>query len=215
MEGQPCYALALATDGTTLAGATADGVFLWDLRTGKKLRDEPIIAAAGVREIAFAPPETRTDPPTRMAVAVDRSITVLDLQSGVSTTATQAHAAGIFSLAFAKGGRILASGGDAGRVKVWRVKSNEKGLELEKRTEMTGHTDSVNVLAFTRNGEALVSGGQDRTVIVWDPVTGQERAMLTGHTDRIVELALAPRDGSLVSIGRDGTIKRWRAEAAD
>ena len=215
LKGRACYALALATDGTTLAGATADGVFLWDLRTGKKLRDEPIIAAAGVREIAFAPPETRTDPPTRMAVAVDRSITVLDLQSGVSTTATQAHAAGIFSLAFAKGGRILASGGDAGRVKVWRVKSNEKGLELEKRTEMTGHTDSVNVLAFTRNGEALVSGGQDRTVIVWDPVTGQERAMLTGHTDRIVELALAPRDGSLVSIGRDGTIKRWRAEAAD
>ncbi len=215
LKGRACYALALATDGATLAAATADGVFLWDLHTGKKLREEAILPGAGVREIAFAPPETRTDPPTRIAVAIDRSITVLDLKSGERTTLPQAHTAGIYSLAFAKGGRVLASGGDAGRVKVWQVKSNEKGLELAKRTEMTGHTDTVNVLAFSRDGHSLVSGGQDRTVIVWDPATGQERAMLTGHTDRIVELALAPRDGSLVSIGRDGTVKRWRAEATE
>jgi len=211
MKGQACLALALGSDGVTLAAATSAGVYLWDVRTGLKIREEPVVAGAGIRALALSASGDPSAGPRRLAVAIDRGITVVDLVSKETTTESEAHNAGIYSLAFDAGGRHLATGGDAGRVKVWTVKSNEKGLELEKRTEMTGHTDTVKVLHFTRDGQSLISGGQDHTAIVWDPATGQERALLAAHTDRIVELGVSPRDGSLISIGRDGTMKRWRA----
>ena len=212
VKQQPCYALALGSDGATLAAATSDGVFLWDLRTGRKIREEAILPGGGVRALALSPSADPTLPPRRLAVGIDRNLTVIDLVSKVNTTRTHAHAAGIYSVEFDLDGEHLATGGDAGHVKTWTVTSTEKGMELEPRAEMTGHTDTVTALHFTRGGHSLISGGQDRTAIVWDPVTGQERALLTGHTDRIVELGISPRDGSLVSIGRDGTVKRWRAE---
>ncbi len=212
VKGQPCYALALGSDGVTLAAATRAGVFLWNLRTGAKLREEPILAGDGVRSLALSPADDPAAAPRRLAVAIDKTVTVIDLASKERTTLADAHTTAIHSLAFDLGGKHLATGGDAGRVKIWTVKSNEKGLELENRCEMTGHTDTVNALHFTRDGRSLISGGQDRTAIVWDPVTGQERALLTGHTDRIVEVGISPKDGSLISIGRDGTVKRWRAE---
>ncbi len=212
VAGTACYALALGSDGVTLAAASADGLFLWDVSTRRKRPGEALLPGRGIRGLALSPSTDPAAPPRRLAVAIDRTLVVMDLASRERATLSDAHNAGIYSLAFDLGGRHLATGGDAGRVKVWTVKSNEKGLELEKRTEMTGHTDSVNALHFTRDGHSLISGGQDRTAIVWDPVTGQERALLTGHTDRILELAISPQDGALVSIGRDGTVKRWRIE---
>ena len=205
------YALALAPDGKTLAAAEADGVWLWDITTGKKLRETKLMDGAGVRDLQFAPVAENAQVRI-LAVAADRGFTVFDLDNDRKFVQEIAHGSLVSAMAFAPGARAFATGSAAGSLYFWEVLRTPKEFSLRKRADSAGHTDGVTDLHFTRDGKTLVSAGQDRAVILWDPLTGQERLTLTGHTDRIVRLGVGSQDNTLQSLGRDGTVKRWRAD---
>jgi len=206
------YAVALAPDGKTLAAAEADGVWLWDITTGKKLGEKPLMDGAGVRDLRFAPAGDQQSTPRLLAVASGRGFSLFDLNSDRTFTQEIAHSSLVSSIAFDPSTRTLATGSAAGGIHIWDVVRTLKEFTVQKRTESSGHADSVSDLHFTRDGKTLVSAGQDRAVMLWDPLTGQERLTLTGHTDRIVKLSIGAGDQALFSLGRDGTVKRWKAE---
>jgi WD40 repeat protein/serine/threonine protein kinase len=206
------YATALAPDGKTLAAADEEGVWLWDITTGKKMRDTPLMEGKGVRDLEFAPQKENAPAVRLLAVAAGRGFKIFDLDSGAKFTQDIAHASLVSSIAFAPGGRILATGSDAGGVHTWELERTGKEIKLTNRAESAGHADTITDLRFTRDGQTLISASQDRAVMLWDPHTVQERLTLTGHTDRIVRLGVSLQDKALLSVGRDGTVKRWRAE---
>jgi WD40 repeat protein len=100
------------------------------------------------------------------------------------------HTRGVHSIAFSPDGRLLASGGRDGAIKLWELPG---GTQL--RT-LTGHTDSVLSVAFSQNGQTLASGGSDETVKIWEVASGRELRTLKGSSP----IALSP-DGWMLASG--------------
>jgi len=113
------------------------------------------------------------------------------------------------SVAFSRNGGILASGGDDGEVKLWRVQKIVDGsLDPLMRT-MEGHSKSVSSVVFSPLGGYLASASWDKTVKLWHIKTGNCTKTLEGHDGAVNSVAFSPRGVYLASGSADKTIKLW------
>lgn len=78
----------------------------------------------------------------------------------------QGHAGGVLSVAWAHGGRSLASGSQDWSVRVLRVRDNST-VEASTAQVLRGHSWMVLSVAWAPGGRALASGSRDGTVQVW------------------------------------------------
>jgi WD40 repeat protein len=97
---------------------------------------------------------------------------------------------------------VLASGDDAGTVRIWDRASGTCTASL------TEHTDSVWSVAIAPDGTWLATGDGDGTVRIWDRASGTCDITLTEHTGW-VPVAIAP-DGTWLATGdMDGMVRIW------
>ncbi|MFM7887385.1 MAG: WD40 repeat domain-containing protein [Pseudanabaena sp.] len=66
-------------------------------------------------------------------------------------------------LCFSSDGKMLASAGDDGSIRLWNL---EKG-ENQDGERISGHDKSVMSVSFSPNGKLLASGSKDKTVRIW------------------------------------------------
>jgi WD40 repeat protein len=113
------------------------------------------------------------------------------------------HKGAVLTLSFAPVGRLLASGGVDGTVRLW--KSGQPTVVLR------GHRSWVNCVRFSADGKRLASASSDATVRLWRQENGKWK------TESIKEVpegevrcvAFSP-DGKLVALGtRYGTVRIW------
>ncbi len=115
----------------------------------------------------------------------------------------EGHASPVMCLAITPDGRVLASGGTDGNVRLWRLPSGEA------LTTLAGHTDWIYCLAISPDGGTLASGSEDASVRLWRLPSGEALATLRGHTHRIQSLAISPNGALLASGSEDGTVRLW------
>jgi WD40 repeat protein len=187
--------VAVSPDGSLVATA-ADGVRLYDARTGAFLR---AIGDAGDRGVVFSPDgrtlaaagfhlETRFTTPLL-------SLPIYDVQTGRRVRNLEGHTEWeTYAVAFSPDGKLFASAGADKQVLVWELATGKVRHRLGDRAS------PVTALAFSPDGALLAGGGADKTVRLWDAATGRLRRSLQGHRDWVCTLAFAP-DGKTITSG--------------
>lgn len=113
------------------------------------------------------------------------------------------HAIGVGAVAVSPDGKLIASGGADGAIKLWETDSGRELVALER------HTDVICGLSFSPDGARLASASDDGTVKVWDTASGSELATLQGHEDEVWCVAFSPDGKWLASGGKDRTVRIW------
>ncbi|MCP2340721.1 WD40 repeat domain-containing serine/threonine protein kinase [Actinomadura rupiterrae] len=203
--------VAFSPDGSLLAGCNPD-IWIWDARSGRKLRTLTGSGNSGVHDVAFS-----SDGRTVAAVtdgyykkAPGSSVLMYDPVSGRRTGTLTGHKDSVRALAFLPDGKSAAAAGNEGIVRIWDYRS---GTTTGTITVGGG---AIHSLAATPDGRTLVVGNTDRTVRRFDLATRAPAGTLTGPASDIESVRVSP-DGSLIAAGSgngsdaDPNVYLWKA----
>ncbi|WOB43987.1 hypothetical protein HNI00_13140 [Thermoleptolyngbya oregonensis NK1-22] len=155
---------------------------------------------------AFAP-----DGKTLALGSADTNLYLLDLQSR-TTTALSGHTASIMSVQYSPDGRLIASVGDDGALRLWTRRAD--GSFAPHQAILAHPASRIWSVAFSPDGRQVATAAIDRTVKVWglEPdgrLSPEPKLTLADHLGAVWGVAFSPDGTWLVSTGRDRTIRRW------
>ncbi|MEV6302992.1 hypothetical protein AB0M02_26490 [Actinoplanes sp. NPDC051861] len=161
--------------------------------------------AAHAREQLDLKPEVALDL-ARQALAVRRTPAAEAVlrQATVDSRVREVLPAGhgqVFGVAYSRDGKLVATSGDNGTVRVFAGAAPPRVL--------SGHTGEVWSPVFSPDGSLIAAGGVDGTVTVWDLTAGGAPRILEGHGDSVWTVTFSPDGRRLASSSDDGTIRVW------
>lgn len=131
------------------------------------------------------------------------AVRIIDLKRNKMIAKLTGHTDVVFTVAFSKDGKYIASGSGDKTVKVWDVRRKRLVATLK------GHKNSIYEVAFAPNGSQLVSGSYDKTVKIWNWKNLQVIKTLTRHQNRVQVVAYAPNGKYFATGGYDKRVFLW------
>jgi len=194
--------ISISADGQTFVSGSDDKtVSLWELKTGRWLYT--FFGQAAVLSVAISP-----DNQNLASASINQKIDSynLDTKAYLNTflysDSPHSHSGFVYSLAFSRDGKILASSADK-IIRLWR-QCNRKVMHT-----LNGHEAAVLIITISPDSKTLASGSADRTIRLWDLSSWGHPRILTGHSDVVNSITISSDGQILVSGSTDSTIKLW------
>ncbi|VDL85236.1 unnamed protein product [Schistocephalus solidus] len=102
-----------------------------------------------------------------------------------------------------KSARVMATGGEDRKVKLWAVGNPSCIMSLG------GHTSSVDSAQFSQNEDCIAAGSLSGSIRVWDLEQEKMVRVLSGHTSSVQSLDFHPHGNFIASGSLDSTVRLW------
>jgi len=184
----------------------AKTICLWDITTGKQLRELPG-HLDGTKWLAFSPNgETLASAGKGIQ---GHHISLWNVATGEERLLLRGDKYYPFlSIAFSLDGKMLAWGGGYYPVHLWDVSA-------QKEIAALWHPGVISGVAFSPDSKTLASSANawdSSVVVLWDVAEQKQIATFEGHTDHVSSVSFSP-DGKLLASGSwDGTILLWQLD---
>lgn len=144
-----------------------------------------------------------------VATGCNRQAQIFDARDGKKVCELQDDAVAdkegdlyIRSVCFSPDGKLLATGAEDRRIRVWDIESRRI------RNTFDGHDQDIYSLDFARSGRLIASGSGDKTVRLWD-IDANAQVMVLSIEDGVTTVAMSP-DGRFVAAGSlDKSVRVW------
>jgi WD40 repeat protein len=232
--------IAVHPNGQLVAVGKQYEVSLWDLSTGKQVRQFRDIsrrqAKAEQQRLREQQYQQALDDATSLKsllpslpFGLGSSSRPMSMEPGLMAMDDPSEALdsmidespGAHSVVFSADGRWLLTDGRKGK-DIWDVGSGGKIRSPADRRQ--NRFDPMNLVgdmefgiggmgaAFSPDGR-LAARGHGEVIMVWDVATGQDRMELVGHTASVRSVQFSPDGRSLISGGSDGVVRIWDVQA--
>jgi WD40 repeat protein len=181
-----------------LAGGDVGPLRLWDVETGKQLRE--FSGHEGWTSQATFTPDGKQ---VLSGGNQDKSLRLWDVATGRQVRAFTGHTDAVLSVAVSPDGRLALSGSADKTLRIWELATGKEVRKLE------GHADSG---VFSPDGLHVLSFGADPTLRLWEAGTGKLVRELAGHTGVVAGAWFLPGGRQAVSYAADNTLRVWDVE---
>lgn len=226
-DGEKIESLAGSVDGRTLAAASGDEIFLWDV-PNRRRRSSPLRHGDKVTTVAFS-----NDGTTVFSGGQDGRVISWDSLTGLPKGRALRHSGAVNYLAVSSDG-ILAALVDNKSVVLWdahnRLRLGDLESDVGTPPESAGHQpvleesspaehqEAILSLAFSPDGKTLATGGDVQTIRFWDVPTrrpnGRPIQLNIGDYSQQVGAMSFNHDGTVLATGGggQGLISVWDIE---
>ncbi|MHC4503048.1 MAG: WD40 repeat domain-containing protein, partial [Planctomycetota bacterium] len=171
------FSAAVSPDGASVASVSAEGVRIWDLSTrAQRVK----ILGRSLRSVAFSPDGKI------IAAGGKQSVRLWRAATGEPVLRFEGHEHPVDSVRFLPGGRLLASGGATGPVRVWEAATGRLVRKLG---------DGKAFIA--PNGRGLQARRDFGTIRLWDLASGEVLAELEAKMSWWSAFAVSPDGGTV------------------